>query len=230
MTNTVLIVEDNQKLSNYLESHLKSLGYTVSKESSGDIAVFRILKETPDLVLLDIMLPGMDGRQICKTVRNDYEGKIIMLTALGDIQDEVSGLNLGADDYLTKPIDPALLTARIQALMRRQHTPTIINKILFGELEINLITNEAFLAKERLNLKPTEFELLALLAKNADYVLSRDTIMLAIRGIPYDGIDRSIDLRVSYLRNKLEDNLEAPYRIKTIHGKGYVFVSSAWES
>ena len=226
---TILVVEDNKKLANYIKAHLTELDYKVSTEGLGDKAAYRILREQPDLVILDIMLPRMDGRQVCQTVRNEYRGKILMLTALNEIQDEVAGLTIGADDYLSKPAKPELLTARIDALLRRQYHITPKRELYFGALRINLIKNEAWLLGKKVDLKPSEFELLALLAKNADYALNRDNIMEALRGIPYDGIDRIIDLRISYLRKKLNDNIDSPYRIKTIHGKGYVFIANAWK-
>ena len=135
----ILVIEDNQKLATYIKNYLEEKGYKVGVESHGDKAAFRILRENPDLVVLDIMLPGMDGRQICQTVRNDYRGKILMLTALNEISDEVSGLNIGADDYMSKPIKPELLTARIEVLLRRQTHEAPQTVLEFGQLQIDLI-------------------------------------------------------------------------------------------
>lgn len=227
---TILVVEDNKKLANFLQNSLSETGYKVSTENRGDKAAYRILKEKPDLVVLDIMLPELNGKQVCQTVRNEYLGKIIMLTAIKDVDTEISTLNLGADNYLTKPISENVLLAHIAALFRR---PTLIEKIdhlKFGELEIDLIKSQVFLSKSPIELSPSEFELLALLAKNADHCMNRDNIMYTLHGREYDGVDRSIDLRISYLRKKLGDNPQKPYKIKTLHGKGYMLISSTWNS
>lgn len=230
MGKSILLVEDNQKLANFLKNSLVQAGYEVEVEGRGDKAAYRIVKEAPDLVVLDIMLPEMDGKQICHTVRNEYRGKILMLTALNDIENEVSSLNLGADDYLTKPVAEAVLIAHVAALFRRPNLSKPINQIKYGQLQIDLIKKIVTLSEKEIELKPTDFELLLLLAKNADYTLNRDNIMYALRGREYDGVDRSIDLRISNLRKTLGDNSQKPYKIKSVHGKGYIFISSAWES
>jgi len=203
MKKSILLVEDNQKLANFIKNSLIEAGYEVSTETKGDKAAHRIIKESPDLVVLDIMLPEMDGKQICQTVRNDYLGKILMLTALKDVDSEVASLNLGADDYLTKPVEEAVLLAHIAALFRRPKLVEKIDHIQFGALTIDLIKASVSLSGKPIDLSPSEFELLALLAKNADHCLNRDNIMYALRGREYDGVDRSIDLRISHLRKKL---------------------------
>ena len=119
---SILLVEDNKKLADYIQTYLKGLGYTVSQETRGDKAVYRILKDQPDIVILDILLPGFNGIQVCQSVRAHYRGMILMLTALGEDEDQISGLSSGADDYVVKPIDPKVLAARVDALKRRQHT------------------------------------------------------------------------------------------------------------
>lgn len=225
---SILLVEDNKKLADYIQTYLKGLGYTVSQEMRGDKAVYRILKDQPDIVILDILLPGLNGIQVCQSVRAHYRGMILMLTALGEDDDQISGLSCGADDYVVKPIDPEVLAARLDALKRRQHTPAPPQQIIFGALRIDLVQHIVTLSGEPIELKPTEFELLAFLAENADKIVSRENIMQALRGMPYDGIDRTIDLRISYLRKKLGDNVDEPYRLKTVRAKGYILVSSAW--
>lgn len=229
MKKSILLVEDNKKLANFIKNSLLEAGYDVGTEARGDKAAYRILKEVPDLVVLDIMLPEMNGKQICQTVRNEYKGKILMLTALKDIDTEVNSLNLGADNYLTKPVEEAVLLAHIAALFRRPPLTEKIKHLQFGELEIDLIQQQASVSKNLVDLSPSEFELLALLAKNADHCLNRDNISYALRGREYDGVDRSIDLRISYLRKKLGDNAQSPNKIKTMHGKGYILVSTAWD-
>ncbi len=226
----ILLVEDNKKLADYIQTYLKGLGYTVSQEARGDKAVYRILKDQPDIVILDILLPGFNGIQICQSVRAHYSGMILMLTALGQEEDQILGLNSGADDYVVKPIDPKVLAARVEALNRRQRTAAPPQQLNFGALRIDLVQRTVTLSGESIELKPTEFELLAFLAQNADKTLNRENIMQALRGTSYDGIDRTIDLRISYLRKKLGDNINEPFRIKTVRAKGYVLISSAWRN
>lgn len=229
MKKAILLVEDNKKLAGFIKKSLIETGYTVDVEERGDKAAYRILKENPDLVILDIMLPQMDGRQICQTVRNEYRGKILMLTAIKDIDSEVDTLNLGADNYLTKPVEEAVLLAHIAALFRRPNLSEKIDFLQFGKLSIDLIQNQVHLSSQLVDLSPSEFELLLLLGNNADHCLNRDNIMFALRGREYDGVDRSIDLRISHLRRKLLDHPQKPYKIKTMHGKGYMLISTAWD-
>ena len=229
MAKSILLVEDNEKLAKFIKISLIEAGFDVDTESRGDKAAYRIVKESPDLVVLDIMLPEMNGKQICQTVRNEYTGKILMLTALKDLDSEVASLNLGADDYLTKPVAEAKLIAHINALFRRPSLIEKIDHIKFGSLAIDLIQCKASLSGSSIDLSPSEFELLALLSKNADQCLNRDNITYALRGREYDGIDRSIDVRISQLRKKLGDNTQKPCKIKTIHGKGYCLISTAWD-
>ncbi|AWN73498.1 response regulator [Legionella anisa] len=229
MNINILLVEDNLKLAKYLKKMLTDEGYHVATESRGDSAAYRILREQPDLVILDIMLPGMNGEQICETVRDAYRGKILMLTALNTEQNEVTSLKLGADDYVTKPVKEEVLKARIVALLRRPNLIVEAKKIQFDHLIIDLIKKSVRYCGNPIDLSPSEYELLALLAKNADTVLSRDNIDYALRGREYDGVDRSIDLKISRLRKILGDDLDNPYRIKTIYGKGYLFLSDAWK-
>ncbi len=225
----ILIVEDNQKLADYIRAYLQDLGYTVAHETRGDKAVYRIVKDQPDLVILDVLLPGLSGMQVCQSVRTQYSGMILMLTALGEDEEQISGLSSGADDYVVKPIDPKVLAARVDALCRRQRTAIPPQQLIFGNLRIELVKRTVTLAGKSIELKPTEFELLAFLAQNADKVVNRENIMQALRGMPYDGIDRTIDLRISYLRKKLGDNITEPFRIKTVRAKGYVLVSLSLE-
>lgn len=229
MNITILLVEDNLKLVKYLKKMLINEGYHVTTEYRGDSAVYRIIKEKPDLVILDIMLPEMNGKQICETVRDEYRGKILMLTALNTEQSEVTSLKLGADDYVTKPVKEEVLKARISALLRRPNLVEESKKIQFDNLNIDLIKKSISYCGKPIDLTPSEYELLTLLAKNADTVLSRDNIAYALRGREYDGVDRSIDLKISRLRKILGDDLDNPYRIKTIYSKGYLFLSDSWK-
>jgi len=226
----ILLVEDDKRLAKLIQSFLLEKGYEVAHEIRGDKAVFRIIREDPDIVILDIMLPGLDGIQVCQSVRGSYNGMVLMLTALDDDETQITGLNIGADDYINKPIEPRVLAARIEALIRRNKPTDKISQLQFGTLKIDLITRAVTLNGKPISLKPKEYELLVFLANNADKVVNRDNIMQALRGTNYDGVDRTIDLRISYLRKKLKDNPENLKRIKTIRNLGYIFISNAWGS
>jgi two-component system response regulator RstA len=217
----LLLVEDDPALSALVGDFLRSHGYTVTAEGRGDRAVPRIAELRPELVLLDLMLPGLDGLEVCRRAREGgFRGAILMLTARGDDLDEVLGLQVGADDYLTKPVRPRVLLARVQAVLRRlQGAETTLTR---GRLVLDLAARDASLAGERLSLTTAEFELLALLAQRAGEVLSRDDLSIALRGIPWDGLDRTVDLRVSRLRKRLGD--EAGELIKSVRGSGYLLV------
>lgn len=232
----VLLVEDDVRLATLIQEYLQQHAMNVSIEHRGDRACQRILLECPDLVILDLMLPGQDGLDVCKTVRLKYQGPIIMLTARDEDIDQVVGLEIGADDYVTKPVQPRVLLARIRALLRRfshsiqdtQYSDNNKHNIHFDRFRISATARDAWLDEQILELTTNEFELLWLLATHAGEVLTRDTILDQLRGIGYDGLDRSVDIRISRLRKKLGDDSNRPFRIKTIRGKGYLFVKEAW--
>lgn len=225
----ILIVEDDQRLAELTQDYLESNGLAVSIESHGGKAVERVLAERPDLVVLDLMLPGEDGLSICKRLRPDYDGPILMLTARTDDMDQVQGLEMGADDYVCKPVRPRVLLARIRALLRRSEpaeaVPAVAGKRLtFGKLVIDNAMREAWLDEQTIELTSAEFDLLWLLAANAGRILSREEIFNSLRGIEYDGQDRSIDVRISRIRPKIGDDPMHPRLIKTVRSKGYLFV------
>lgn len=237
----ILIVEDDERLADLTKEYLESNGLVVSVEGNGSHAVDRIVNEKPDLVVLDLMLPGEDGLSICRKVRPTYNGPILMLTARTDDLDQVLGLEMGADDYMSKPVRPRVLLARIRALLRRIKDvdnaaesaaqsnqdgdgPT---RLVFNNLTIDASMREAWLDEESIDLTSAEFDLLWLLSSNAGSVLSREEIFTALRGIEYDGQDRSIDVRVSRIRPKIGDDPVHPRRIKTVRSKGYLFVKEA---
>ncbi|MCK0106063.1 response regulator [Marinobacter sp. S0848L] len=232
----ILIVEDDERLADLTREYLESNGLTVSLETHGGAAVERIRKEQPDLVVLDLMLPGEDGLSICRRVRPDYSGPIIMLTARTDDLDQVLGLEMGADDYIGKPVQPRVLLARIRAMLRRAETNPAASqeaveeepiRLQFNDLIVDRSMREAWLNDDSIDLTSAEFDLLWLLASNAGRVLSREEIFTALRGIEYDGQDRSIDVRVSRIRPKIGDDPIHPRRIKTVRSKGYLFVKEA---
>lgn len=232
----ILIVEDDQRLAELTREYLESNGLKVAIESDGAQAAARILKDQPDLVVLDLMLPGEDGLSICRKVRSQYHGPILMLTARTDDMDQVLGLEMGADDYVCKPVRPRVLLARIRALLRRSEgggepVPADSQRRLqYGVLVIDSAMREAWLREQSIELTSAEFDLLWLLASNAGRILSREEIFTALRGIEYDGLDRSIDVRISRIRPKIGDDPMHPRLIKTVRSKGYLFVAEAAEA
>jgi DNA-binding response OmpR family regulator len=234
----ILVVEDDPRLAVLIRDYLQQQGFEVSIEARGDSAPERILRERPDLLILDLTLPGKDGLAVCQQVRADYPGPILILTAREDDMDQVAGLEMGADDYVKKPVEPRVLLARIRALLRRfEPSQAAANggknssqpsKIHFGSLEINQEAHAVELAGQNVILTTNEFELLYMLAVNAGEVIDRQSLYADLRGIDYDGLDRAMDVMVSRLRRKLGDDANAPRRIKTIWGQGYLFVKDAW--
>ena len=236
MKTRILLVEDDERLADLTAEYLRKNDFEVGIEERGDTAESRILNENPDLVILDIMLPGKDGFEICRAVRSQYKGVILMLTARDEDLDQILGLELGADDYITKPVPPRLLLARIKALLRRSPasgegvvTPGEADELEFGNFRISQATRNACLGDEIIDLTTAEFDLLWLLARHAGNILSRDDLLQELRGIGFDGLDRSIDARISRLRRKLGDDPENPTRIKTVRGKGYLFSKHDWQ-
>lgn len=230
----ILLVEDDERLAALTAEYLVKNGFDVSIEPRGDTARDRIPRESPDLVVLDVMLPGADGFEVCKSVRSNYHGVILMLTARDEDMDQILGLELGADDYIAKPVQPRLLLARIKALLRRigpaagEPAPSTSDELAFGTFRISQATRAATLAGTPIDLTTAEFDLLWLLASHAGTVLSRDELLQELRGIGFDGLDRSIDARISRLRRKLGDDPDNPERIKTVRGKGYLFSKHDW--
>lgn len=219
----ILLVEDDDSLAAMIFDFLIGNGFDVMLESRGDNAPARILRENPDVVLLDVNLPGIDGFAVCKAIRKEYHGSIIMLTARGSEVDEVLGFELGADDYLAKPVRPRALLARLKTHLRRGVSDEAENTkpIVVGSLIVDSCRRHAELAGQVLDLTSAEFDLLKLLAQNAGSTLTRNDIYIAIHGMKYDGVDRSIDLRISRLRKKLGDDPARPQRIKSVRGSGY---------
>jgi len=235
----ILLVEDDIPLAEWVADYLSARDFKVTTTGRGDDAVELINQLNPDLVLLDGMLPGMDGLDVCKAVRPNFENPIIMLTARDEEIDEVLGLEMGADDYITKPVRARALLARIRVLLRRsdkineihnavQQSAVPSNRLQFNALIINLQSRSVTLDGESINLSSNEFDVLWLLAQKAGELVTREELVSNLRGFDYDGFDRSIDLRVSRLRKKLNDNSSEPYRIKTIWGKGYLFAKDVW--
>lgn len=242
LTNSVphiVIVEDDVSLAQWFKEYLELKHYQVTVIERGDLAVSFIKQNNPDLVLLDGMLPGLDGIDVCKALRPDYTNAIIMVTARDEEVDEVIGLEVGADDYLTKPIRARVLATKIRKYLNRQSKDAVLNrqvasteqdvtKFQFGTLIIDQQAHSVSLDGQDIAISTVEFELFWLLVKSAGTTVSRDDLMKQLRGFEYDGFDRTIDLRISKLRKKLNDNANKPYKIKTIWGKGYLLVKDVW--
>tara|TARA_A100001037_G_scaffold301306_1_gene330522 strand:- start:435 stop:1136 length:702 start_codon:yes stop_codon:yes gene_type:complete len=223
--NTILLVEDDLELAELTKERLEREGFRVLHEENGQIAAETITREQPDIVVLDIMLPGMDGFDVCRAVRPGYTGPILILTARDDDLDEILGLELGADDFVTKPVKPRLLLARVRALLRRSKSspsPLRAEKMVVGELTVDGTRREAEIAGAQIELTTTEFDLLSYLTSRAGEVVSRQDIYQTLFQYDYDGLDRSVDVYISRLRQKLGDNPEAPHYIKTVRGVGYL--------
>lgn len=219
----VLIVEDDVRLAAMVQEFLGTHGFEVSTETRGDSAIERIQAENPDVVVLDVNLPAVDGFTVCKTVRDDFSGTIVMLTARGEEIDEVLGLEAGADDYMAKPVRPRALLARLRSHLRRAAPSDELDQpIQVGSLLVDTARRSVEMNGNSLDLTSAEFDLLHLLAKHAGKTLSRNDIYQEIHGMRYDGMDRSIDLRISRLRKKLGDDPSRPRRIKSVRGVGYM--------
>lgn len=233
--NKAILVEDDQKLRELTAAFLQNNGIETLALEDGMKLQSQLANFQPDILILDIMLPGKDGLQLCREVRNQFTGPILFMTAKSDAFDQIIGLEIGADDYVVKPVEPRLLLARVHALLRRisnQQTSPQINqdhKLSFGGLHLDKLSRQVTLHTENIDLTSHEFDMLWLLASNASKVVDRDTLYNEIIGREYDGIDRSADVRISRLRKKLKDNAKSPYRIKTIWGKGFFFVADAWD-
>lgn len=230
----LLVVDDDPKLAGLVAEYLEREGFVVSTEGSGGRAVERIVNEHPDVVILDVMLPGIDGFEVCRRVRTRYQGLILMLTARGEEIDEVLGLESGADDYLAKPVRPRLLLTRIRALLRRIGGAGRDDEgdgpeapIDCGSLRVDPANRRATVDDRDLELTTAEFDLLACLAQRAGRVVSRDELYRRLRGIEYDGLDRSIDLCVARLRKKVEADPPHPKWIKSVRGTGYLLARAA---
>jgi len=237
LVDRVLIVEDEPTLLDTLEYNLSRQGYQVYTAANGLTALEVARRERPDLIVLDIMLPGMDGLEVCRTLRREMNVPILMLTARADEVDRVVGLEVGADDYLTKPFSMRELLARVKALLRRvrlireevagEHQragmPPQPAPMTFGDLTIDPARHEVLRTGEPLRLKPKEYDLLLFLARNRGIVLSRETILERVWGWDYVGGSRSVDVHVRWLREKIEPDPTHPTRILTVRGAGYRF-------
>jgi DNA-binding response OmpR family regulator len=228
LTTRVLIIDDDERLGTLLTEYLTRFNFAVTTAVHPDAGLRALKTAHPDILILDVMLPGMDGFAVCRKVRETSRIPIIMLTARGDVMDRIVGLELGADDYLPKPFEPRELVARIQAVLRRGNSADA-EVLRAGPLEVNWTTRSARLHGEPLDLTGAELELLGLFVRNRGRVLSRERIMDETRGVDWDAYDRSIDVLVSRLRQKLGDDAKRPSFIRTIRGSGYSFIGGGDE-
>jgi two-component system OmpR family response regulator len=225
MKNKILIVEDDPNILEALKYNLAKEGYDTLTSIDGTQAVEAARATKPDLIILDIMLPKMSGFEVCRILRKEMDVPIIMLTARDDEIDKVTGLDLGADDYMTKPFSMRELMARVRALLRRMEVKTVIPETVakFGDLEIDTSHHVITRAGVTLNLSPKEFDLLVFLAANKSLVFSRDQLLEKVWGYEYTGDTRTIDVHIRWLREKIENNSEEPKRLITVRGVGYKF-------
>jgi len=224
MKPTILIIDDDKHLNDLLEAFFLDFGYRTISATHPDRGLKLLRQEHPDLVILDVMLPGMNGFEVCKRIRQTSTIPIIMLTARGELMDKVVGLELGADDYLPKPFEPRELVARIQSVLRRIRKVDDTGILTFGPLEIDFPRRTVRLNGELLNLTTNEFTALALLVRNPGKVLDRDQLLQELRGMDSDAFNRSVDITMSRIRQKLKDDPRNPSFIKTVWGTGYVFI------
>lgn len=224
MPQTLLLVEDDVRLQELLQEYLAPFGYKTRAVGDGAAGLAALDEHKPDLVVLDVMLPGMNGFEVCRAIRKRSSVPIIMLTARGDVMDRVAGLEIGADDYLSKPFEPRELVARIQTVLRRANGGSAPRQGRFGRLRVDYDGREAFLDGKNLSLTTNEFNALAYLTRNPGKALDRDALMQELRGLESESFNRSVDITMSRLRQKLGDDPKAPEFIKTVWGEGYLFM------
>ena len=208
MTKTILVIDDDEKLNSLLKDYLSEFSFKVITETNPERALNLLKRKTPDIIILDIMLPGMDGFEVCRRIRKSYSIPVVMLTARGKVEDRIVGLELGADDYLPKPFEPRELVARIQSVLRRSLEIGKTRRFLFKSLVVDI----------------DKQLVLHHLIKNTGKVLDRDQIMDSLRGLEWEAFDRSVDVLISRLRQKLRDDPKSPRFIRTIWGRGYKFI------
>lgn len=226
----VLVVDDDVKTVDLVKLYLNRDGYRVITAYNGNDALQMAREHHPDLIVLDLMLPGMNGLEVCRKLREESEVPIIMLTALTTDDDRLTGLNLGADDYVTKPFSPRELAARVRAVLRRLPGERGPEKIEHGALTVNFLKHEAYINNKPLNLTPIEFKVLGALVKEPGRVFSRAQIIEKALGHDFDSFDRTIDVHILKLRRKLEPDPHHPKYIKTIYGAGYKLLESNGDS
>lgn len=227
----VLLIEDDRRLATLIGEYLREHGFVVEHVLRGDAAGAACRELAPDVVVLDLMLPGLSGMDVCRQIRAFSDVPILMLTACESDVDQVLGLESGADDYVHKPVEPRLLLARLRALLRRrQGRVCASDRLKYGELLIDRLQRRVQLSSNTVELGTIEFEVLWLLASQPGQVLSREQILLSVRGVGFDGQDRTVDVCIGKLRRKLGDDGREARRIMTVWGHGYQFNPMAWSA
>ncbi len=233
MKTQIVLVEDDQGLADIIKEYLESKELAVHIVSDGLEAVEVIIDSQPALVILDLMLPSIDGIEVCKRIRGEYSGSILMLTASADPFDQVVGLEMGADDFVQKPVEPRVLLARIRARLRQNNNdrpsasikaPSIVEDKKYGQLTIKKSSRQVWVASHQVVFTGPEFDVLLCLVENIGEIQNRDALFRAIRGIDYDGRSRMIDIIISQIRHKLSEYNYANQHIKTVRNRGYLFV------
>jgi two-component system response regulator BaeR len=219
----ILVVEDEEKISRLLCDYLEKAGYKTSTQSKGDRVISQIKKDMPDLILLDIMLPGMDGMELCREIRKFSNVPVIMITARVEELDRLLGLELGADDYICKPFSPREVVARVRAILRRLHAEPQTHRLVFGPISLDDETHQVMIDKQVLNLTPNEFELLKTMMTQPNRVFSRSELINRVQGYDFEGYDRTIDTHIKNLRKKIAQKLSDREIISTVYGVGYKF-------
>ena len=226
MAERILLIEDDSRLAEMISEYLGESGFRVSVAAGGRAGLERLAREPFDALVLDLMLPDMDGLEVCRELRAKSDTPVLMLTARGDAADRIVGLELGADDYLPKPFQPRELLARLRAILRRGKSKGRAAPLRFGSLEIDRDSRSVHVDGQERSLTGYQFALLVALAENAGRVLSRETLMDLVKGEPLEAFDRSIDVHVSRIRAAIEHDPKKPRRIVTVRGAGYVFANA----
>ena len=226
MAERILLIEDDARLARMVDDYLSGAGFRVTQAATGKAGLALAERDAFDALVLDLMLPDMDGLDVCKALRVRNQTPILMLTARGDAMDRVVGLEMGADDYLPKPFEPRELLARLRAILRRAHTSAPANVLQFGRLEIDKDAREVRIDGAPRTLTSYQFALILAMAERAGRVLSRDTLFDLVKGESIEAFDRSIDVHISRIRAAIEDNPKKPRRVITVRGAGYVFAKA----
>lgn len=226
MTDRILLIEDDTRLAEMVRDYLDGAGFRVTRAPNGTTGLALHTREVFDAIVLDLMLPDMDGLSVCSQIRARAATPILMLTARGDAMDRVVGLEMGADDYLPKPFEPRELLARLKAILRRSKGERKIDVLRFGRIEIDRDAREVRLDGGPRTLTSYQFELLMVLAEHAGRVMSRDVLMDLLKAQPLEAFDRSIDVHISRIRAAIEDDPKKPRRVITVRGAGYVFAKA----
>ena len=221
----ILIVEDEEKIASLLSDYLNEAGFRTSTQNNGGRVIAQIKKDPPDLVLLDIVLPGKDGMAICREIRQFSDVPIIMVTARVEEIDRLLGLELGADDYICKPFSPREVVARVKAVFRRLHAANPSHSLVVGSISLDNDTHQVMIDEQVLNLTPIEFGLLNIMMSQPDRVFSRNELINRVQGYDFEGYDRTIDTHIKNLRKKIAQKLPGQEIISTVYGVGYKFSS-----